>query len=301
MYEYVRRFGFGAPTGVGLPAEDGGRIRPLKVWSKSSIGSVAMGHELTTTTLQLARACSVIANGGLLVKPRLVLERRRPGESAVTEPVETPVRVLAPETAITMRQMMEGVVLAGTGKKARLAGWTSGGKTGSAQIYDHATGRYTHRYNASFMGFAPLSNPAIVVVVTLNGASKYGGTVAAPVFREVASAALRLLDVPKDVPELIPAVDEKEKENDLAIAGLDEDAVPEPVAPQEEVAAGDPNEVVGPRVPDFRGKAKRNVVIMSASLGLPVDMVGSGIARSQVPPAGSVLGRGERIWVEFGR
>lgn len=301
MFEYVKRFGFGAPTGLGLPAEDGGRVRPLKVWSKSSIGSVAMGHELTTTTLQLARACSAIANGGLLVRPRLLLDRRRPGETAVAEPVQPPVRILAPETAITMRQMMEGVVLAGTGKKARLAGWTSGGKTGSAQIYDHETGKYTHRYNASFMGFAPLANPAVVVVVTLNGASKYGGTVAAPVFREVASAALRLLDVPKDVPELIPVVDEKEKVNDLAIAGLDANAIPEPAPLEENATAGDPNEVVGPRVPDFRGKAKRNVVIMSASLGLPVDMIGSGIARSQAPPAGSVLGRGERIRIEFGR
>ena len=108
-----------------------------------------------------------------------------------------------------MRQMMEGVVLFGTGKRyANLKGYSSAGKTGSAQIFDYATGHYTHSYNASFMGFAPVTNPAIVVVVTVNkthgGSAGYGGPVAGPVFREVATEALRVLDVPKDLPEIRP-------------------------------------------------------------------------------------------------
>ena len=123
-----------------------------------------MGQEVSVTTVQLAQAASVVANGGMLVKPRLVLKR---GDRV--EPVAAPVRVLKPETAITMRQMMEGVVLHGTGSRARLAGYSSGGKTGSAQIYDYATKHYTHTYNGSFMGFAPVTNPQVVVVVTLNG------------------------------------------------------------------------------------------------------------------------------------
>ena len=109
-----------------------------------------------------------------------------------------------------MRQMMEGVVLpGGTGyRKARLAGYSVGGKTGSAQIFDFATKHYTHNYNGSFMGFAPLTNPAMVVVVTLNGThgtGGFGGRAAAPVFHAVATEALRVLDVPKDLPDETPA------------------------------------------------------------------------------------------------
>ena len=117
-----------------LPGESPGKVCRLERWGKTSLASVSMGQEVSVTTLQLAQAASVVANGGLLVKPRLVLKR---GDR--TEPVAPPVRILKPETAITMRQMMEGVVLIGTGSRARLAGYSSGGKTGSAQIFDYAT------------------------------------------------------------------------------------------------------------------------------------------------------------------
>src|SRR5262249_7392491 len=134
--------------------------------------------------------------------------------------------VIAPETAIQMRQMMEGVVLHGTGRGlANLRGYTSGGKTGSAQIYDFKAHVYTHSYNASFLGFAPVADPKIIVAVTLNGTTGgtagYGGPVAAPVFREVAMSALRMLDVPKDLPDGLPrSAAIPSKENDLSIAGL---------------------------------------------------------------------------------
>ncbi|MGD0133472.1 MAG: penicillin-binding protein 2, partial [Bryobacteraceae bacterium] len=183
LYDYIRRFGFGKKTGLPLPGESSGMVRPLRVWQKSSIGSVAMGHEIGVTALQLAQACTVIASGGLLLKPRLLLDA----------PKVDPVRVLRPETAITMRGMMEGVVIKpyGTGHKyARLIGYTSAGKTGTAQIYDNKLHQYTHLYNASFMGFAPVTNPRIVVVVTINGTGGlvgYGGPTSAPVFREVAA------------------------------------------------------------------------------------------------------------------
>jgi cell division protein FtsI (penicillin-binding protein 3) len=202
LYEYVRRFGLGARTGIPLPAESPGMVRKLSKWRTTSLMSVSMGHEVGVTTLQLAQACSAVANGGLLVPPRLLLKK-----GAVAVPVVAPHRILKPETAITMRQMMEGVVLNGTGKKARLSGYSTAGKTGSAQIFDYATGRYTHSYNASFMGFAPVTNPAIVVVVTLNGThgtAGFGGAVAAPVFHEVAGEALRVLDVPRDLPDNTP-------------------------------------------------------------------------------------------------
>ena len=180
-----------------------------------------MGQEVSTTSIQLARACAAIANGGLLVKPKLILK-----QGGQPTPMESPQRILRPQTAITMRQMMEGVVLRGTAKgRARIAGYTSGGKTGTAQIFDVKSHRYTHQYNASFMGFAPVTNPAFIVVVTLNGTSGstgMGAGAAAPVFKAVATEALRVLDVPRDLPDLNP---EPERESpadadDLSIADL---------------------------------------------------------------------------------
>ena len=152
----------------------------------------------------------MIANGGMLVQAAAFEVSLKESDEQI-EKIEPPKQAIKPETAITMRRMMEHVVLNGTGKKARLDGYTSGGKTGSAQIFDTVAKVYTHKYNASFMGFAPVNNPAIVVVVTLNGASKYGGAVAAPVFREVAGAALRFLDVPRDLPDgpIGPVTDEE--------------------------------------------------------------------------------------------
>jgi cell division protein FtsI (penicillin-binding protein 3) len=222
MHDYMLRFGFGQRTGLPLPGESPGKVYRLEKWGKTSLASVSMGQEVSVTTAQLAQAACVIASGGMLIKPRLVLKR---GDRV--EPVVAPVRVLKPENAITMRQMMEGVVLVGTGSRARLAGYSSGGKTGSAQIYDYASKHYTHTYNGSYMGFAPITNPQIVVVVTLNGThgeAGFGGQAAAPVFRIVAGEALRVFDVPKDLPENAPAqtmvAGNQDALNDLAIADL---------------------------------------------------------------------------------
>jgi cell division protein FtsI (penicillin-binding protein 3) len=314
MYDYVRRFGFGQRTGIPLPGESRGRLRPLSIWGSTSLASIAMGQEVSVTTLQLARAAAVVANGGLLVKPRLILK-----EGDRTLPVEPPVRAIRPETAITMRHMMEEVVLVGTGKEARLKGYTSGGKTGSAQIFDYATRHYTHTYNGSFMGIAPLTNPAVVVVVTLNGTrgnGGFGGVVAAPVFRVVATEALRILDVPKDLPDDEPATTPVGPnpllDDDLAIADLgsaqpniledrDDD---DPTAPaQTPPAASRPpaNGTAPGTVPDFKGMTLRAVLMEAAARGIAVQPDGSGMARAQNPAPGAVLHQGERIRVQFAR
>lgn len=242
MYNYSHNFGIGRKTGIELPGESSGMLRRVKDWTPSSIGSVAMGHEISATSLQLALVGAVIANGGMLVKPQIVLGRQKDGGPLEHYAAEKPVRVLAPETAITMRQMMEGVVLRGTGRGyANLKGYTSGGKTGSAQVYDLKAHVYTHRYNASFVGFAPVINPQIVVAVTLNntsgGSAGYGGPVAGPVFRSVATSALRMLDVPKDLPDdtLTTSVRGNKDHNDLAIAGLGD-------GPGEDILTGNPGD-----------------------------------------------------------
>jgi cell division protein FtsI (penicillin-binding protein 3) len=340
LYDYVRRFGFGRKSGIELPGESAGMLRRLKNWEATSIGSVAMGHEIGTTSVQLALAGAVVANGGMLVKPRLILARQMPGGPEQRYSPEKPERVVAPQTAITMRQMMEGVVLRGTGRQAILKGYTSGGKTGSAQIYDFKTRTYTHHYNASFLGFAPVANPQIVIAVTLVGTSGggagFGGAVAAPVFRQVATSALRMLDVPKDLPDTkIRAKNNTTDENDVAIAGLG--APPVELSPGFDIArdasiagsrsvssvtlppaqggssapANEPaldrrpflsaQTAIGPKVPDFRGMTLRSVLEESAATRMPVQVQGEGIARDQDPPPGAVLMPGARVRVQFSR
>jgi cell division protein FtsI (penicillin-binding protein 3) len=297
LYEYIRKFGFGQKTGLPLPGESAGVLRPVKRWIPSSIGSIAMGHEISTTTLQLARACSVIANGGFLVKPVLVINRDE----------GKPVQVIRPENAIKMRLMMERTVVKGTGRRAKPDGYSAGGKTGSAQIYDYQARVYTHRYNGSFMGFAPVNDPRIVVVVTLNGTPTgdrgFGGVVAAPVFRSVATAALRLMDVPRDPAEAAIPADESEAESDLAVAGIGEPPEQDENELKPVVVLGPEPPVhlayTGPKVPDFHGKTKRAVLEESFALGVRVEIAGAGIARSQDPPAGVALRRGERVKVQF--
>jgi cell division protein FtsI (penicillin-binding protein 3) len=322
MYDYVRRFGFGQKTGIQLPGEARGRFRSLNAWGTTSLASVSMGQEVSVTTVQLAQAASIVANGGMLVRPRLVLKKA--GQTVAPVP---PVRVLKPETAITMRQMLEGVVLRGTGTAARIKGYSVGGKTGSAQIFDFATRHYTHTYNGSFLGIAPLTNPAVVMVVTLNGThgnAGFGGAAAAPVFKAVATEALRVLEVPKDVPEESPlptqiakvdTADLADADTESALLNIleepDEDAAaaaastataafvgprqPAPVAPPP------PPKPAGPVAPNFVGKSLRTVLAEAASKGLAVTPDGSGIARVQQPAPGAVLRQGERIRVRFTR
>ena len=336
LYKYQRLFGFGQKTGIELAGESGGNLRDVKQWMATSIGSLAMGHEVSVTSLQLAVAGAVIANGGLKVKPRLVIARQKPGQPLQHIAPEQPVRILRPETAITMRQMMEGVVLRGTGRGlANLKGYTSGGKTGSAQIYDAKAHVYTHNYNASFLGFAPVANPQIVIAVTLNhttgGTAGYGGPVAAPVFREVAMDALRMLDVPKDLPEgdtkLAHQSDSSKDFSNKAglfaqpgqrsVSSVTPPPVREGASASAEVSSSDRrpffNEESQPvltanaqtpggrRTPDFIGKSVRFVLEESMAAGFPVETHGEGLARSQDPPPGTPLRPHALVRVQFGR
>src|SRR2546422_9525169 len=162
-------------------------LRRLDNWSAVSIGSISMGQEVGVTPIQLISAVSAIANGGMLYKPHVVAELKRGDRVLTAEGAlahSEPRRVIRPETAATLRRLMEGVVLNGTGKLAHLDGWTAAGKTGSAQKIDPATGRYSRtQLIASFTGFAPVSNPAVTILVSLDSpvGQHEGGQVAAPV------------------------------------------------------------------------------------------------------------------------
>jgi cell division protein FtsI (penicillin-binding protein 3) len=238
---------------------------------------------------------------------------------------EEPRRVIRPDTAATLRRLMEGVVLEGTGPEARLDGWTSAGKTGSAQKIDPATGRYSHtHFIASFTGFAPINNPAITILVSLDSpvGLHEGGEVAAPVFKRIAEQVLTYLDIPRDVPlnpKLIQAAYKKQAAVDRSaledFSTVDFSAQPDSPPPAQKPAKGErrpwrefnkPPATVAVEqggeieVPDFSGKTMREVADTSLKLGLDPVLVGSSLATKQSPAAGAKVRRGARITVQFG-
>ena len=221
FYGYMRAFGFGDRSGIELPSETRGLLQPPKKWGATSILSMAIGQEVAVTPVQLVAMVSTIANGGMYIPPRILLQStdEMKGDARLQPSVFRPTnqlpaalpegshRVIKELTSAKMRMMMQGIVLEGTGSKARLNGYSSAGKTGTANKIDVATHTYSHtKLVASFAGFAPVSNPAISVAVVIDtptaggGLAHYGGTTSAPVFAEVAQAVLEYLGVPHDQP-----------------------------------------------------------------------------------------------------
>jgi len=333
FYDYIRAFGFGATTGVEMPGEIRGRLRPLSNWSAISIGAVSMGQEVGVTPIQLISAVSAIANGGVLYRPHIVSEVRH-GDTVISKDIlqtpSEPRRVIQPETAATLRQLMEGVVLNGTGKLARLEGWTAAGKTGSAQKIDPNTGRYSPtQLIASFTGFAPINNPAVTILVSLDSpvGLHEGGMVAAPVFKRIAEQVLPYMDVSRDIPigQLMQASYQKQAQTQQEAL---EDFTPSDLLllpEQLEASASAAEEVASNNfsasssnsaqsvtlpvtaaedgeisIPDFSGKTMREVTEMCLRLGLDPVVVGSNLATDQVPAAGMQVRRGSRVTVQFG-
>ena len=198
LYEYIKAFGFGIPTDIGLPGEIGGMLRPLNVWTKGSIAAIPMGQEIGVTVMQLAIGVSAIANGGMLIKPRIVSRIIDDNGEVIKEfqPIRIR-RVISEDTSVQLRSVMKAVIETGTGQRAKLKRFDAGGKTGTAQKID-SSGRYSQRdYVASFIGFAPAQNPVITVCVMIDTPRNgyYGGTVAAPVFKDICDSTLRYLRI----------------------------------------------------------------------------------------------------------
>jgi cell division protein FtsI (penicillin-binding protein 3) len=217
MYQYIRSFGFGSRSSVELPGETRGLLRPLKNWRPASIGYVAIGQEVAVTPLQLVSMVSTIADGGVYLPPHILMQDQTANQAPMPPLVASPVkagedlpsqlppgahRVISTLAAAEMRKMMEGVVLFGTGKSAQLDGYSSGGKTGTAQKIDPVTHTYSKTMHiASFAGFAPVDNPVIAVAIVLDSpkGAYYGASVSAPVFAEVAQQVLEYLGVQHDI------------------------------------------------------------------------------------------------------
>jgi cell division protein FtsI (penicillin-binding protein 3) len=403
FYKYMKGFGFGERSGIELPSETRGLLRNPHKWGATSIGSMAIGQEIGVTPVQLVTMVSTIANGGVYMPPHVLLQSTdemkgdvrlkpagfRPLNQLPTTLPDGAHRVITELTSAKMRKMMQGIVVDGTGKSAALNGYSSAGKTGTAQKIDVATHTYSHtKLVASFAGFAPVSSPAISVTVVIDtptvGASKYGAAVSAPVFAEVAQQVLEYLGVPHDQPlklkkEMVEAKaevpDDAPAESTADLNSMFEDVnslpaddplrAPANAAAAEAVATVQP--VVTPKVaeksssilnllpakvvaafvahggmgssmadaggsvaklsapkglsgaqvkdhgavvvdagrqvavPSFEGAGLRGVVERADAAGLRVQPVGSGLAREQVPLAGTMVPAGTEVVVRFTR
>jgi cell division protein FtsI (penicillin-binding protein 3) len=199
-YHYISSFGFGSLTGLDLPGETPGLMRRPKSWSALSLSVLSLGQEISVTPVQIATAFSAVANGGNLVRPHVV-HALKAQDGSLSREVDPGVirRVISPETARTLLDMLRGAVEDGTGKEAALEEYTVAGKTGTAQKMDPATGRYSHqKIVASFVGAVPAESPRLVILVLIDEpeALRWGGSIAAPTFREIARDALKYLQVP---------------------------------------------------------------------------------------------------------
>jgi len=193
MYRTIRAYGFGDPTEIELPGENPGIVPPVADWSGSSLATISFGHGISTTPIALVRAYAAIANGGLLLRPRIVRELEDAnGKTIYHYPTEIEHRVMSPGTAAILQRYLRAVVTRGTGNPAaHVPGYTTAGKTGTAQVVEN--GRYEPgEYVGSFIGYVPADHPRFVIFVKIERprGAYYGGIVAAPVFTTLARVAM---------------------------------------------------------------------------------------------------------------
>lgn len=292
FHAYIRDFGFGEETGLDLPGEVGGIVRPPSRWFEIDLAAISFGQGLSVTPVQMATAMAAIANGGLLMEPYLV-ERvtSADGQTLRKRLPRVRHRVVSEDTAARVRQMMVAVTEpGGTGTRAALAGYRVAGKTGTAQKVDPVTGGYSpDKRVASFVGFVPADNPALVIAVTVDEpqGKAYGGLVAAPVFAGIAGQSLGHLNI-------LPRG---------SIAALNAGgASSETTEPLPELAPllPDPRRNDGLLMPDFSGMSYRRVLRLMEKKNLNLKLSGSGEVVEQFPRPGEKIHYGKPAWIRFG-
>lgn len=206
FYSLLSRIGFGSKTGVELPAETSGIVRSPERWNGDSLASMSIGYEIGVTALQMATAFATIANDGVKVKPHIIKEIRKADEPPTASMPADNSRIVSSETAHDLRTMLRQVVLTGTGRKAQLNGYTCAGKTGTAWKFNSVSKSIdSSKYISSFIGMAPAENPEIVIAVVIDepkNGGRDGGSVAAPVFKNIAEQILAELGVPQNGPAI---------------------------------------------------------------------------------------------------
>jgi len=199
FFETIKAFGFGEKTGIDLPAEEKGIFRPLDSWTQISASSLSIGYEISVTAIQLLQAINAIANKGFIISPRVVKKILGSPDEAMEKPYGRR-RIISERTALVLTSILQKAVQRGTGITARIEGYKVAGKTGTAQKFDPSIGTYSSTvHTSSFAGFVPADNPALSMIVVIDGPKGpySGGEVAAPLFREIASLVLRYLRIPK--------------------------------------------------------------------------------------------------------
>lgn len=207
FHQSILDFGFGAATGIELPAETAGVVRSPERWYGDSLASMAIGYEIGVSALQMATAFATIANDGVRIQPHIIKEIRDHEETIVSAANPAKNRVVSAETARDVREMLREVVVSGTGKRAAPSGYSAAGKTGTAWKFDEKLKRVNSaKYVSSFIGMAPAENPEVTIAVVIDeprNGGRDGGSVAAPVFKEIADKLLPTLKIsPSDVPQI---------------------------------------------------------------------------------------------------
>lgn len=277
-YGYLRAFGFGAKTDLGLRGESAGILHPLEKWTRFSRTSLPMGYEISITPIQTASAVASLVNGGKYLQPRLVKEVRT-AEGEVLERHEPEVlrEVIRPATSAVMRDLMEDVVEAGTGKNAQVPGYLVGGKTGTT-VKSHIK---THKeYISSFCGVAPLDDPRVVIYVYVDAPTKarYGGTVAAPAFSKIARVTMLHLGIPPNQPVV-------------------EEAAADPATLTADPNAPAPTPIPEGAMPELRGMSLAELRRKLPEVVASVRIGGTGLVADQQPAPGTPLTPETRIYV----
>ncbi len=282
---YMNRFGFGRPTSQDFPSESPGIVWSPEKLNDRALASVSMGYQVAVTPLQMAAAMSAVANGGTWIEPRVVRAEIENGVRTPVGPTATR-RVISAGTAAELLPILEAVVADGTGKLAQVPGFTTAGKTGTADKI--VNGRYSgSQQNVSFVGFVPSRSPALTVIVMVDTprvGSDTGGQVAAPIFRRIAEASLRHLGIAPTVdapPPVVVAAAERQPVAPASGAAWLRTIVP--LAPGGGAAS---------LVPDLRGMSAREALRTLAGLGLGARISGTGVVIEQTPEAGTPLERG---------
>ena len=326
FYKYIRSFGIGMKTGLGLPAEESGLLKAVGDWSGRTQATIAFGHEISTTPLQMAMAFSAFANGGMLMKPRLIKGWADNNGEVVQElPPRTVRRVMSEETAAQVMAMLGAVVDYGTASDIKSDRIRMGGKTGTAEKIDAETGKYVHGlFNSSFAGVVPVENPEFVCLVLIDEPSmfKYGGQSAAPIFREIVDRVMANPDYPLARRAVKPAEEPAAADTALAAAQADfkfADARPDAgikVVPADPANPADPitsaasaisaraSKVVrsGRAMPDLGNDTLRDAMLKlrKSGLGLDVEYSGNGRVIRQDPVPGAPVKKGQKCVLTLG-
>ncbi len=296
-YHYITRFGFGAKTGIDLPGEAPGILRPPKQWTRVDTAAISFGQGISVTALQMITAFSAIANDGVVVKPYLVKAIADKDGGLVKEFVPAPAgRVISPETARRLSRILSQVVTAedGTGKNARIEHISIAGKTGTSQKYDFGRRQYsTERVKTSFIGFFPVDDPKIAIIVILDEPKrdKWGGLAAAPVFRSIGERILTCLKT-----GITENMEAQRKIEDLKPHLKWKLVSAEPAQASTGLNNSEPAQGV---MPDFRGLTIRDTIRLGQKMGIDIKIRGSGWAVYQAPAPGVPLGEKPGCQVSF--